>query len=249
MFQKLPLGDTEVISSAIIELGGTWRDGLTKDVTHLFVTNTNSSKYKVALSCHEQSRITILLPHWFDQCWSQQMRLPTKLFEFPDPLYFKKEHEDSWFKEQLLDARISGADPSNLSMDIDKSLILEGEVPAPAKIHKVWEKHCILLSSSLELDANRKNLLYERIENYGGVAIRCSEKDECDKVAEAHIYVTRFRSGSAYINALKQGKTIGTLRWLLSVEKSGIFISPRDDLLHYPVRPNPIPYFRAHVSY
>ncbi|KIJ22847.1 hypothetical protein M422DRAFT_97553, partial [Sphaerobolus stellatus SS14] len=41
-------------------------------------------------------------------------------------------------------------------------------------------------------------------------------------------------------------KTIGTLRWFCCVEKSGVRLSPLDNLLHYPSRQSPIEGFSSH---
>ncbi|KAF8512308.1 BRCT domain-containing protein, partial [Hysterangium stoloniferum] len=89
----LPIGDKEMIAGGLVERGGAWRQGLTRDVTHLFVTNTNSDKYKAAYRFQEKTRVKIVLPHWFDQCFSMQMLLPTDIFEFPEPLYMQKDYD------------------------------------------------------------------------------------------------------------------------------------------------------------
>lgn len=247
---KLPPGDMELISSGIMELGGAWRQGLTKDVTHLFVTNTNSDKYRTAVAFRDRTNIIAILPHWFDQCWSQQMRLPTKMFEFPDPPYFKTEHDINTYKGQILEARHQGIE--HLPMDVDKSMMfqtLNSDVPAPCKPRNVWQGRIVLLASSLKLDVDRRKALEERVEKTGGIPIRCSEEEEPGQVAKVDVLITRFRSGLVYSHALKLGKTIGSLQWFLFVEKSGVLSSPRDNLLHYPTQPSPIPGFSAHVSF
>ncbi|KIJ26564.1 hypothetical protein M422DRAFT_192001, partial [Sphaerobolus stellatus SS14] len=51
---------------------------------------------------------------------------------------------------------------------------------------------------------------------------------------------------AAAADALELGKTIGTLRWFCCVEKSGVRLSPLDNLLHYPSRQSPIEGFSSH---
>lgn len=43
-FTQLSVADLEVLSAGITALGGQWRTGLTRDVTHLFALRTGSDK-------------------------------------------------------------------------------------------------------------------------------------------------------------------------------------------------------------
>ncbi|KIJ92958.1 hypothetical protein K443DRAFT_125763 [Laccaria amethystina LaAM-08-1] len=58
---ELPTSDLEVLSAGITALGGQWRTGLTKDVTHLFAITPNSQKYATALHFQELTNRAIFL--------------------------------------------------------------------------------------------------------------------------------------------------------------------------------------------
>ncbi|KAF8587520.1 hypothetical protein K439DRAFT_819153 [Ramaria rubella] len=247
----LPSGDKEVIASGILAQGGAWREGLTRDVTHLFVTNTRSEKYQTAMHFRESAHITILLPQWFDQCWSTQMRLPPEVFQFPDPLYLRKDHDSDSYKVQMMIN--SHSDNKRLNHGIDKlalfsTLHITGKSsPSVPRPRDVWQGRSILLSSALELDAQRRESVEARIRRTGGIiVIPDEENDETSAIERTDVFITRFRAGPAYAKALADGKTIGTLAWLFYVERSGIVSRPRDQLLHYPFRSKPIRGFSDH---
>src|SRR5258708_40180897 len=86
----LPPTDLEVLSAGITALGGQWRMGLTRDVTHLFALNPDSFKYTTAMHYREETGIRVVLPHWFDDAVRLGMgNLPTKPYEWPDPELLK----------------------------------------------------------------------------------------------------------------------------------------------------------------
>ena len=58
--------DLEVLSAGITALGGQWRSGLTKEVTHLFALSKGSPKYETAIKFQKTINIKVLVPHWFD---------------------------------------------------------------------------------------------------------------------------------------------------------------------------------------
>ncbi|KAF8519164.1 BRCT domain-containing protein [Gautieria morchelliformis] len=247
----LPNGDKEVIASGILAQGGAWRQGLTRDVTHLFVTNTRSEKYLTAMHFRESAHITVVLPQWFDQCWSTQMRLPSEVFQFPDPPYLRGDHDIAAYKDQML-LKTPAAGSHHLESGFDKQAMygtmqmVGASSPLALRDRNIWEGRSIMLSPSLELDAQRRESVESRIRRSGGVVVIAEEEDESVVVEQADIFITRFRTGAAYGKALAAGKTVGTLAWLFYVERTGIMSRPRDQLLHYPVRSTPIQGFSDH---
>ena len=226
-----------------MELGGAWREGLTRDVTHLFVTNTRSEKYRTAMHFRHVMNITVLLPQWFDQCWSTQILLPPDVFMFPDPPYMNKDHDGAAYKAQMLIK-----DSSTDKRAIFRTMQLTDLASFPAQpARDIWRGRAILLSSSLALDAQRRESVETRIRRAGGKIV-VAQDEESGVVAQADVLVTRFRAGPEYAQALAEGKTIGTLAWLFYVERVGVVSRPRDQLLHYPIRNRPIEGFADHVS-
>ncbi|KAK7677914.1 hypothetical protein QCA50_019104 [Cerrena zonata] len=82
--------DLEVLSAGITALGGQWRSGLTKEVTHLFALSTGSAKYETAVRFQKTINIKVLVPHWFDDSVRLGVRgLATGPYEWPAPTVFK----------------------------------------------------------------------------------------------------------------------------------------------------------------
>src|ERR1700720_1817684 len=63
---QLPTSDLEILSAGITSLGGQFRMGLTRDVTHLFALSPSSVKYQTALHFRDHTNVKVILPHWFD---------------------------------------------------------------------------------------------------------------------------------------------------------------------------------------
>ncbi|KAF9480753.1 hypothetical protein BDN70DRAFT_856332 [Pholiota conissans] len=90
----LPTTDLEVISGGITGLGGQWRTGLTKEVTHLFAISPGTSKFSTALHYQADTGIKVLLPHWFDDAVRLGIRdLDTAPYEWPEPIMLKQKNE------------------------------------------------------------------------------------------------------------------------------------------------------------
>ncbi|KAF9219682.1 hypothetical protein BS17DRAFT_788949 [Gyrodon lividus] len=228
--------DLEVLSAGITALGGQWRVGLTRDVTHLFALRPGSDKYNTALHFAPQTHMSILTPHWFDDSVRLGRRLPETPYTWPDPPVLRPGAtltiEDDPGINDTKRKRKKGAD-TDVEVEEGASAGIEGE-----KV-KVWGGRRILLSHSLELSKGPREAVEAGIRRAGGVVVSvyatgdeqvAEEKaiDECD------ILVTRWRSGKAYFKAVRASLLIGTLTWLFSVESSGALHSPLDSLLWYP---------------
>ncbi|SJK97533.1 uncharacterized protein ARMOST_00785 [Armillaria ostoyae] len=171
--------DAETLSAGITALGGQWRLGMTRDVTHLFAVSCSSDKYKTAMEYQEVTRINIILPHWFDDVVRLGMgSLDTAIYQWPDPAFLKDTQQSN-----LDDAK---------------------------KIRK--------------LDPNKK-VLYK-------TALLRPDSDI---------------SGIPVKNAVRAGKTIGTLAWLFNVQATGTLSRPLDQLLHYPIPRKPVEGFSSHI--
>ena len=181
------------------------------------------------------------------------MRLPSDVFQFPDPPYLRKDHDIAAYKAQI-PVKMEAASGLSLTSGPDKQAMygtMQGadtSYPSAARTRNIWQSRSILLSPLLELNAQRRESVEARIRRAGGVVVTAQEGDESIVVEQADILITRFRTGVAYAKALAAGKTIGTLAWLFYVERTGIVSRPRDQLLHYPVRSKPIQGFSDHVS-
>jgi mediator of DNA damage checkpoint protein 1 len=230
----LPIGDDEVIRAAIQALGGQFRQGLTRDVSHLIVLSPEGDKYHTAVQFGKAAGMKVVLPHWFDDSFKAQHLMDTTPYEFPEP--------------PLLKPHLQGISLEGPALSKEKKTLLRAIELAESGSSKrlkedlkanVWQGRKILLSATLALEAGRRGTVEDLIKRTGGIVVR-AELEE-DAVEEVDVLVTRYREGSAYLRALQLHKTIGTLAWLFHVEYSGSFVSPTKNLLHFPVRPQKIP--------
>ena len=229
--QQLPTSDLEVLSAGVTALGGQWRTGLTKDVTHLFAMSPSSVKYATALHYQEHTKVKVLLPHWFDDAVRLGLgMLDTAPYEWPEPLILRgpgaltssggdkeKEKEESIKKAmRKLDADKEALyrtatdwtpDATSPTLPMPSSPSIMSASPIDAGMRNVWQGRRVLLSSTLGLVARRRETLEAGIVRAGGVIVSWDEREgmrqgkamEVEKVEECDVFVTRFKSGKAYV--------------------------------------------------
>ncbi|KAJ7783264.1 hypothetical protein B0H16DRAFT_1357900 [Mycena metata] len=241
--------DLPGLEGGITGLGGQWRNGFTKDVTHLFATSTDSDKYALAMKCQEATHIVVLLPHWFDDSQRLGCKLPTTPYEWPDPKVLRP--LPSAAEEKIQKAEKSARKLSDTKRAFYKTAIWDPKEPFPTPIEptgeEIWGGRKILLSPSLGLEDERRRVLEEAIEAAGGLILYYAsdnkedqEEEECERVSECDVLVTRWRAGKAFFQAFEELKIVGTLNWVFYVHATGVLSSPMDHLLHYPVRNIPV---------
>lgn len=208
----LSQADIEVLSAGITALGGQWRTGLTKEVTHLFALTTGSLKYETAMHYKEEVGITILVPHWFDDSVRLGIRgLSTAEYEWPEPRVFKV----GWGALQAAGG-VGGMEGGGIKKEekkdedfteekralYDTVLLSPGSTAllSDAPPGNVWNGHKILLSSCLGLTRSQRKAHEADIKREGGVVVEWATKvDELEVVDKADILVTRYRSGPVYV--------------------------------------------------
>ncbi|KAJ7096238.1 hypothetical protein C8R44DRAFT_683728 [Mycena epipterygia] len=244
------------LEAGVTALGGQWRHGLTKDVTHLFATSPNSDKYAAAIKCQEDTKMKILLPHWFDDAVRMGFgKLSTNPYEWPDPQVLHplpdevegKKEKTERSSHKLGDSKRAFYKTAN--WDPDKG----GPFPGPAEPKPVWDGRKVLLSSSLGLEHARRRVIEEAVEAAGGLIVSYTlndgdgqDEEEFNLVSDCDVFVTRWRTGRAIFKAAVEGKIVGTLNWLFYVHATGVLASPMDQLIHYPTRQAPIQDFSRH---
>ena len=201
----LSQSDCELISAAITALGGQWRTALTRDVTHLFALTPGSPKYETAMHYREQMHVCVVVPHWFDDTVRLGIRdLPTESYEWPNPRVFGDRPEGRTSQEDIdyepPAERMMLYETASLSLSDQKKL-------KPAQ-RNVWNGKRLLLGLSLDLSGQQRNALYADIRRQGGEVVELSPgakqgspesmADELEKLDEADIFVTRYRSGASY---------------------------------------------------
>ena len=257
-----------MLSGAIIALGGQWRQGLTREVTHLFAMGTTSEKYLTATHYQKETRVKILVPHWFDDVVRLGVAtIPTLQYEWPDPKVLRLAPPSPKGKR--------AHKPPEEKASLYKSIVLgtseDGEIPGnlgkAAERIDVWKGKRILLSVSLGLNPGRREAVVAGVKRFGGVVVNAkNSSDEADKVGNADVLITKFRAGPAYFKvvfpraqthylanhvhqALKRtGIIVGNLCWLFHVQTIRAISPPTDQLLHYPTPSKQIEGFEQHVG-
>ncbi|CDO76219.1 hypothetical protein BN946_scf184894.g8 [Trametes cinnabarina] len=250
----LSQADCELMSAAITALGGQWRSALTRDVTHLFALAPGSAKYDIAMHYKKQTGVCVLVPHWFDDTIRLGIRdLPTRNYEWPEPRVLQRRPEGRTPEE---DANYEPP-PERMVLYSTASMSNEEQGKTQPAARNVWKGKRILLGLSLDLSRNQRIALGADIRRQGGEVIELSlpmsadqaehAREELEKLDEADIFVTRYRSGPAYAKAYKNKLTIGTLAWLWYVRATGTLTRPADQLLHYPIPDKPAEGFSKEV--
>ncbi|KIK27824.1 hypothetical protein PISMIDRAFT_7822 [Pisolithus microcarpus 441] len=237
---QLPASDVEVLSAGITALGGQWRIGLTRDVTHLFALRPGSDKYNTALHFAPHTHMSIVAPHWFDDSVHLGRRLPETPYLWPDPVVLRP--------GAALTLDEDGINNGDLKRKRPRTSDITGEdfdLSGAGEKERVWEGRKVLLSRSLELSESQRGAVEAGIKRSGGVVVEVEGvvDDEAEEraVDMCDVFVTRWRSGKAYFKAARASRLIGTLTWLFSVESTGTLHSPLDSLLWYPVPRGGIP--------
>ncbi|KZO94007.1 hypothetical protein CALVIDRAFT_501980 [Calocera viscosa TUFC12733] len=216
----LPPRDVEVIQAGIVGLGGQWRGPLTKEVTHLFVLSPTGEKYATALKHQSRTGMKIVLPHWFDDSFKAIHLVPTRMYEFPNPLLLApggSQNTASWKateKQSQLFKSVNYAKP-----DQDMSKIQPRQ-------NDLFGNQRVRLSDSLPLTAQRRDAFEARVRDAGGIIV--------ENAAKADVLITRYQDGHEFYSSHKKKKIIGTLEWLVYVLRDGRLSNPREQLMHFP---------------
>lgn len=257
-----------MLSAGITALGGQWRPGLTREVTHLFAVAPGSEKYETAMHYQKDTCVKVLAPHWFDDSVRLGTRgLATKPYEWPEPMVLQPGPRIDGVgasSQGDLKARISG----------DKKMLYRTALMSPGQEHRlgsvdkgnVWQGRRILLCSDLDLSEGRRVAMEAGIARAGGVIVNSDATNENIKVDEADVLIARYRWGHAYVKvrsipsqpargvtsetpyqAVRANKLIGTLAWIFHVQTAGVVSAPTAQLLHYPIPKKPVEGFSSHV--
>ena len=197
--------DIEVLSAGITALGGQWRAGLTRDVTHLFAVSPGSEKYQTALRYQKETQVRVLVPHWFDDSVRLGIRgLSAAAYEWPEPTilnFGKPSPETGEVGDSLLRPQ------SKLSQDkkaLYKAALMtleQEEKLGQAETRDIWGGRRILLSPDLELSDSRRKAIEAGIARSGGVVID-HDAQRADAECEFDVLITRYRWGPLYVQVI-----------------------------------------------
>ncbi|KAI9437338.1 hypothetical protein H4582DRAFT_2077772 [Lactarius indigo] len=241
--------DVEVLSAGITALGGQWRAGLTRDVTHLFAVGPGSDKYQTALRYQKDTQVKVLLPHWFDDSVRLGIcGLSTTTYEWPEPPLFtfgRPSPEMGAVGDSLLRPQ------NKLSQDkkaLYKAALITAEQEVKlgqAEPRNIWGKRRVLLSPDLELSDDRRQAIEAGIVRSGGIVVEYDAR-RVGAESDFDVLIARYRWGDLYVQGVSGRKLIGSLTWLFYVESTGTIGTPTAQLLHYPIPKKPIEGFSTH---
>lgn len=79
---RLSAHDAELLSAAVVALGGAYKLTLCEEVTHLIAVSRDSAKVR-ALEAHPHVDIPIVAPNWISDSFSLARKLPLDAYRFP----------------------------------------------------------------------------------------------------------------------------------------------------------------------
>jgi hypothetical protein len=208
-------------------MGGQYRSGLTRDVTHLFALSETTDRYQTAVHHQKDTRVIILVPHWFDDCVTLHRRLDPEPYTWPDPVVIRNgvSAEDNLAAEQIK-SRIAATQVPEEKRSLFQSAMMEGKLADPKTDYTppnsierdVWKGAKVLLSASLGLSSGRSQAVQAGIWRTGGTVLTSPGKngvpsieEELSLLEEADILINKYRQGWSYIKVSGVSKLLNVL--------------------------------------
>ncbi|KAG0232830.1 hypothetical protein BGX31_005009 [Mortierella sp. GBA43] len=211
--------DRKLICDGVQDYGGLYTGQMTSNVTHMVTVAPAGEKYNYAMD-HPELGIKVVLPHWLERCINLRRRLPETIYQFPDPPMLNPDY---------VPEQVQGDAPQLYVNNLRAaSAVLNA---APDNHIRCLDRLHIYVANDLTIVQEFKPVMNTRIKEAGGILVNDYSSDTVD------IVICRYRAGRTYIKASKDGKTVGSIEWLLHVLQTGELSSPKASLLHYPVPP------------
>ncbi|KAL1920481.1 uncharacterized protein VTP21DRAFT_858 [Calcarisporiella thermophila] len=211
------------------------------DVEKIFgVLAPDGEKYDRA-KAHSDSLIKIILPHWFNDCFRLHRLLPDTPYLFPDPPVLQVGFG-------LDQQNTSGSNQKSTSAAGQKSSVLtplaNQNIQLPVPKENFLKDVRFLLSSSLRISADMRRSFETALEKAGAIIVPAEAGYERDSV---DCLVCKYRSGSEYVQASRDGKLVGSLHWVVHILTREKLVSPKLQLLNYPIPTDPCPEFSNYI--
>ncbi|KAK5956311.1 regulator of Ty1 Transposition [Knufia fluminis] len=220
----LPLGDKDAIAGGILAMGGNYSSKLTSQVTHVVALSMENDKVEQVK--RNNLNMTVVLPHWFDDCLKLGKKIDEGPYTLPDPEIMQTPGGKAPLgrpNKHVVGAATSHPDDGTLpSLSGRKSLA-------------VFKKKRILLDEDLKISQTLRNVLNGMILTSNGKVV--------DNVSEANVLICKYRCGENYTKATAKKIDVGNLAWLYYLIVHDLWTSPYRRLLHYPIPKEPLPGF------
>ncbi|TGJ81739.1 hypothetical protein E0Z10_g7007 [Xylaria hypoxylon] len=223
----IPDSDKDAIIGATMAMGGMYSEHVTKLTTHICALSMGHPKVRMAIE--KKHRCSIVLPHWFDDCFKLGKRIVEDPYLLPDPEILRVspgrsiEPHESPYLDGAISARPDYMSPPSSPGERELKLTVFGEKK-------------IMFSKDLEIRGRLRDILTGLVTKAGGQIT--DSPHECDWL------VCRYRDTKEYIQASKLGKTVGNMSWLFYLIQHDTWSNPLHRLLHYPEPRNGIPGFK-----
>ncbi|KAJ3299722.1 hypothetical protein HK104_007453 [Borealophlyctis nickersoniae] len=221
---QIPAKDREAIFGGVEATGGQWRAKLEQDVTHLVVLppppEGDPVKEAVINNALERN-VTVILPHYFDDCFRIGRRCSEKSYTFPDPALLRLDPTD------LVSVKMMAAEP--------RTSMKHAGINGPFLSGQVF-----YLERDLNISPSDRAGYVRSLREAGATVVgNYSDTVTCAVLAK--------RSGYVYIKAEMDDKLVGSLRWLKDTLSTRELRPPTRKLLHYPPPADPPPEMKNFV--
>ncbi|KAJ4986683.1 BRCA1 C Terminus domain-containing protein [Stagonosporopsis vannaccii] len=228
---NLPSGDKEAIQGGVLAMGGQFTEQLSKTVTHLIALDLDDQKCQIAIS--KRLNLTIVLPHWFDDCLKVGRRISERPYTLPEPEILNVELNavpTARTSQQIRDATT----PDPVNEPVPQTLPVRSEAP---RAIRAFSGKKVKLGEDLNLNSRLRGIISGMIKNGGGKLTTT--------IQEADIYICSYRDGDDYVKASQDGKDVGNLSWLYYLITHDTWTNPMRRMMHYPRPRNGIPGFEG----
>ncbi|KAH6592600.1 hypothetical protein BASA50_007976 [Batrachochytrium salamandrivorans] len=209
--EQIPSGDVEILYGGIEAFGGQWRTSLTDDTTHVIALSDSTKTTKAALA---MPSVKIILPHYFDDCFTLRRYCSDDAYLFPEPKLFSKHSNNpivSKFTRQG-SAETIDVEQRNPKMGLDDSFLHGHYIFFDPSLRK--NADCVKLVESLKTTRAKICISYEP--------------------ARTTIAIMDLQSRPAFKQALSDAVLVGTPQWLGSVLAEKRLSNPKLAALHFP---------------
>ncbi|KAJ1341709.1 hypothetical protein BSLG_003730 [Batrachochytrium salamandrivorans] len=206
--EQIPSGDVEILYGGIEAFGGQWRTSLTDDTTHVIALSDSTKTTKAALA---MPSVKIILPHYFDDCFTLRRYCSDDAYLFPEPKLFSKHSNNpivSKFTRQG-SAETIDVEQRNPKMGLDDSFLHGHYIFFDPSLRK--NADCVKLVESLKTTRAKICISYEP--------------------ARTTIAIMDLQSRPAFKQALSDAVLVGTPQWLGSVISVSNYVgAAREDI-------------------
>ncbi|EST04470.1 BRCT domain protein [Kalmanozyma brasiliensis GHG001] len=233
---ELSKADRELISSIVAAYGGLWREDHFFDVNVFLTTNTSSTKLQKIINAPGKQTICVA-PQWISDSWRLQKLLPLDSYQFlpgqttPPPCFAGRTASGSPLSSPRKD-RVA------MSLVGENSRSMSSSKAGEEREKSVFRGKSVLLARDVCRASEQQLRSLEHFVRLSGGTLRRAP-NELNGIAQAvrnsDFVVCRYREVQEFREAIRQGKQVGNLTWLIWVVSNDVLSDPREEPLHFPV--------------